>query len=238
MSAMHAIAALASDGGGIKRFRDGTHRTVSPDETVARLRPLLPAFGITRVANVTGLDQIGVPVVMVCRPNSRSIAVSQGKGLTLAAAKASGVMEAAEGFHAERIEQPLRLGSRRDLARSLPLAETERLPLRRDGRWHPHLSILWIEASDLNTGEQRWVPYELVHANYTHPLPTGSGCFAATTNGLASGNHILEAICHAICEVVERDASTLSHHSSKRARDTARIDPRTVSDAACRSVLG
>jgi len=204
MSPVRSIAALTSDGGGVKRFRDGTHRMVSPDETVARLQPLLPAFGITRVANVTGLDRIGVPVVMVCRPNSRSIAVSQGKGLTLAAAKASGLMEAAEGFHAERIEQPLRLGSSHELARTLPLADVEGLPSRRDSRWHPDLQILWIEATDLNLDQRVWVPYEVVHSNYTHPLPTGSGCFAATTNGLASGNHLLEAICHAICEVVER----------------------------------
>ncbi len=237
MSPIRSITALANDGGGVKRFRAGTHRTVSPEETVARLQPLLPALGITRVANVTGLDRIGVPVVMVCRPNSRSVAVSQGKGLTLAAAKASGIMEAAEGFHAERIEQPLRLGSSRELGRTLVLADVEGLPLRRDSRWHADLQILWIEATDLNSDEPVWVPYEVVHSNYTHPLPTGSGCFAATTNGLASGNHLLEAICHAICEIVERDASNLSHHSAKPERDAARIDQRSISDPACRSVL-
>src|SRR5262249_20162679 len=151
--------------------------------TVARLRPLLPVLGITRVANVTGLDRIGVPVVMVCRPNSRSVAVSQGKGLTLAAAKASGIMEAAEGFHAERIERPLRRGGSSELRRTLLLADAERLPQRQDTRWHPDLQTLWIEATDLSSDERIWVPYELVHANYTRPLPTGSGCFAATTNG-------------------------------------------------------
>jgi len=234
---MQFLAALASDGASVKCFRDGTHRTMSPDATVARLQPLLPAFGITRVANVTGLDRIGVPVVMVCRPNSRSIAVSQGKGLTLAAAKASGIMEAVEGFHAERIEQPLRLGSSRELERSLLLAHLEGLPRPREGRWHPDLPLLWIEAVDLVSDERVWVPYEVVHSNYTRPLPTGSGCFAATTNGLASGNHLLEAICHAICEVVERDASTLFHLSGKRGRDAARIDPASVVDPACRSVL-
>jgi len=234
---MQTIAAFASDGAGVKCFRDGTHRTVSPDATVVRLQPLLPAFGITRVANVTGLDRIGVPVVMVCRPNSRSIAVSQGKGLTLAAAKASGIMEAVEGFHAERIEQPLRLGSSRELERMLKLADLEALPRQRDGRWHSDLQLLWIEAVDLISDERVWVPYEVVHSNYTHPLPSGSGCFAATTNGLASGNHILEAICHAICEVVERDASTLFHLSGRRGRDAGRIDPASVADPACRSVL-
>ena len=61
-------------------------------------------MGITRIANVTGLDRIGIPVVMVCRPNARSIAVSQGKGLDMDAAIVSGLMESAELYHAEQIE--------------------------------------------------------------------------------------------------------------------------------------
>jgi ribosomal protein S12 methylthiotransferase accessory factor len=231
------LADLARDDPGPKGFRAGTHRTVCPAETLRRLQPLLPALGITRVANVTGLDRIGVPVVMVCRPNSRSVAVSQGKGLTLEAAKASGLMEAAEGFHAERISHPLRLGSASELSGSLPLADLDALPRRRDGRWTPDLPVLWIEAVDLLADAPAWVPFETVHANYTHPLPAGSGCFAATTNGLASGNHPLEAVCHAICEIIERDATALAQLRSKRARDAARIDPDSVGDAACRMVL-
>ncbi len=56
----------------------------------------LAVMGISRVTNVTGLDTVGIPLVMVCRPNSRSISVSQGKGCDLDAAKASGVMESVE----------------------------------------------------------------------------------------------------------------------------------------------
>ena len=33
--------------------------------------------------------------------------------------------------------------------------------------------------------------------------------FLATSNGLASGNHILEALEHALCEVIERDTQAL-----------------------------
>ena len=61
----------------------GTHRLVAPNATLERVRPFMAVMGITRVANVTGLDTIGIPVVMVVRPNSRSLAVSQGKGLNL-----------------------------------------------------------------------------------------------------------------------------------------------------------
>ena len=99
-----------------KGFWHGTHRATAPATTLDRVRPLAAEFGITRTANVTGLDRIGLPVVMVCRPNSRSISVQQGKGLSLEAAKASGVMEAVETFHAEHILLPLKHASRRDLA--------------------------------------------------------------------------------------------------------------------------
>ena len=232
------LSRILTDGDpGRKAFQRGTHRTVDPAETVARLQPLLPALGITRVANVTGLDRIGVPVVMVCRPNARSIAVSQGKGLTLAAAKASGIMEAAELYHAERVHLPLKLGSYEELAVTHRLVDPDGLLRPRGSRWRPDLPILWIEARDLVGDEAVWVPYETVHANYTHPLPTGSRCFAASTNGLASGNHLLEAICHGICEVVERDATSLWHMLRTDKRVGMRVDPATVSDAACRSVL-
>ena len=75
-----------------KTFRRGTHRLLTPEETLLRVRPFMPVMGITRIANITGLDAIGIPVVMVCRPNARALAVSQGNGLTLAAAQASGLM--------------------------------------------------------------------------------------------------------------------------------------------------
>ena len=52
-----------------KLYLDGTHRTVEPAITLERLRPLLPIIGVTRVAAITGLDVIGLPVVMVERPS-------------------------------------------------------------------------------------------------------------------------------------------------------------------------
>jgi YcaO-like protein with predicted kinase domain len=215
----------------------GTHRLVPPSETVARVQAVMGQMGITRIANVTGLDRIGIPVIMVCRPNARSIAVSQGKGLDLAAATASGLMESVETFHAERIDRPLKLASLADIAAIHPVIDVAALPRAAGDRFHEHLAILWIEGRNLLGSGTTWLPYETVHANYTLPQPAGSGCFAASTNGLASGNHPLEAICHAICEIVERDASSLLHHAAKRERAAARIDPRSVDDAACCSVL-
>jgi ribosomal protein S12 methylthiotransferase accessory factor len=224
-------------GAGFKAYRRGTHRTVDPATTLARVQPHLADMGITRIANVTGLDRIGVPVVMVCRPNARSLAVSQGKGLTLEAAKASGVMEAIELYHAERIELPLKLGSARDLERTHRLIDLDALPRLSDSRFHPDLGVLWIEGRDLLADAPVWLPYEVVHTNYTLPLPTGSGCFPASSNGLASGNHILEAIDHGIAEVVERDSTSLWNHLDQAGRGRTRVDLGTVDDDDCAAVL-
>lgn len=218
---------------GFKAFRNGTHRTVSPVDTLARVKPLMGTMGITRVANVTGLDRIGIPVVMVCRPNSRSVAVSQGKGLDLDAAKASGLMESVETWHAERITLPLKLGSFNDLGSTHPLVDVGVLPLVNGSRYRADLPMLWIESRNLCTDEPTWLPYELVHSNYTLPFPPGHGCFPASTNGLASGNHLLEATCHAICEVIERDSTSIWHQLDKARRAATRLDLRTVDDDAC-----
>ena len=220
-----------------KTYFEGTHRVLAPGETIARARASMPIYGITRIAHLTGLDRIGLPVVMVCRPNARSSAVFHGKGLDKAAAEASGLMEAIETWHAEHVQLPLRLGSVAELGRLVPLVDVLGLPRFPSGRFHPDLAMLWVEGRDFVSGGPLWVPYETVHMNATLPEPPGSGCFVGSTNGLASGNHLLEAASHALCELVERDATSLWRHRSTAARDRSRLDLGTVADDACRSVL-
>ncbi|ADO69170.1 conserved uncharacterized protein [Stigmatella aurantiaca DW4/3-1] len=201
------------------------------------MRPLLPVFGITRIANVTGLDVVGVPVVMVCRPNSRSLAVFQGKGLDLASAQASGLMEAVENYHAERILSPVKLASFQELRFTHALVDVASLPRTSARDFHPQLRLLWIEGHELLSGTSLWLPFELVHTNYTLPFPPGSGTFLPSSNGLASGNHWLEAVCHGLCEVVERDAVTLWFLNGAEGRARSQLALETVADPGCRQVL-
>ncbi|MCW2243857.1 YcaO-like family protein [Azospirillum canadense] len=221
----------------VKVHTTGTHRIVAPEQTLARVAPFLPVMGITRVANVTGLDTVGIPVVMVTRPNSRSVSVAQGKGVTLAAAKASGVMESVESYHAERITLPLKYGSYEELRWSHPIVDVHRLPRLDSGGFTPHTPMLWLEGTDLLGGGPKWVPFEMVHLNFTLPLPPGSGSFVAGSNGLASGNSLAEAIGHAITELVERDGATLWRLRGLEAQEATRIDPATVNDPVCASLL-
>ncbi len=222
---------------GTKGYLNGTHRLVSPLESLRRVAPLMHRAGITRVANITGLDRIGVPVVSVIRPNSRSLSVSQGKGVTLDAARVSGIMEAIELHHAETIELPLMYGSKRELCARVELVETSSLAAARGSAFHDEYAIQWIESRSLFDGRPVWVPFECVHTDARIEQPAGSGCFSATSNGLASGNHPLEATSHGLCEVVERDSVTLWHLLDDAAREETRLDLATVTDPACRSII-
>jgi YcaO-like protein with predicted kinase domain len=221
-----------------KVLRQGTHRSQSLDYTLKQALRLAPVMGITRVANVTGLDAVGIPVVMVCRPNSRSVAVSQGKGIDLASARASGLMESAELYHAETITLPLRLATYEELRYQHNVVEIDELARGSTSHFHPNLRLLWCEGRDLFNGENVFVPYEMVHTNYTTPLPDGHGCFTATSNGLASGNRVVEAVSHGICEVVERDATALWKLRDEKRPNKNRLELATVDDGICQEVLG
>lgn len=218
-----------------KAVTEGTHRARKPEETLALASRLFAAAGLTRVANITGLDRIGAPVVMTVRPNARSVSVSQGKGVTLAAAKASGVMEALELWRAETIDAPLRYAPHADIAARA--ADVARMPRQRGGRFSDDLRMLWIPARNLMGEAELLVPYELVHCDYTAPGPPGQGCFACSTNGLASGNTLDEAMCHAICELIERDAEAVWSHQPEAVRAATRIDPATVDDPVNEATL-
>ncbi|MEM7684959.1 MAG: YcaO-like family protein [Paracoccaceae bacterium] len=214
-----------------KSWRDGGRRSCPPSETWARLKPLLPVFGIARVANITGLDRIGIPVFTACRPNSRSLSVFQGKGLSVEAARVSAVMEAYETWCAESIDAPLKFASIDELAYTHALADITRLPLANPDGFDPMLPFLWTEAEDLISGARKWLPFELVHANYARPEPAHSGAFAATTNGLASGNTREEAVLHGLFEVIERDAITLWKLGADAWSSATAVRPETVTGA-------
>lgn len=106
-AALVAVDRSAFEGPLAKAFVRGTHRSVDPETTWARLRDHLPAIGVTRVADVTGLDRLGLHVYLAVQPLSRSLSIAQGKGTDPVAARVSAVMEAAETWSAERHELPV-----------------------------------------------------------------------------------------------------------------------------------
>src|SRR5919112_2788422 len=96
-------------------LRDGTHRAATLEATWKRFAPAARRAGITRIADLTGLDTLGIPVFAAIRPMGLSLSTQQGKGLTALAAKVSALMESLETWSAEHLALPVVRGTWRAL---------------------------------------------------------------------------------------------------------------------------
>ena len=191
------------------RRADGD-RAADLQDIVRRVRPHFAAAGITRVAEVTGLDRIGIPVALAVRPNARSLSVSQGKGFLRDEAVVSAVMESLELAAAERLPETLHWASLFEM--SVAGTSTIALDLStrcRLDRIKPGEMLAWVQGYDLCANRIVNVPWSLVGVDY-RPDPAGyHGAFQVSTDGLASGVTFPEAIFHGLCELIERDAGAL-----------------------------
>lgn len=210
---------------------DGTVRAQSPEDTWAALAPHLPRYGITRVASLTGLDYLDLPVWTAIRPGSQTLTASQGKGADNLLAKISAVMEAVELWHAEQPMTPALSAPARDVATPYSLAA---LPVK---VWHEALvrvPLEWTMGTGVRSGHTVPVPLGLVQRSALRPA-WQPDIFRATSTGLACGNGRDEAMLHAMYEVVERDA-LFTDDGVGGARRTL-VDPKSVDDMYCRSLI-
>jgi ribosomal protein S12 methylthiotransferase accessory factor len=201
----------------------GTHRALTPEQTLRGIEPLFPFFGITRLADVTWLDEIGIPVYQAVRPDSRTLSVSQGKGLTDDLAKISAAMESIETWHAERAKPGETIATVADMERECGYRVHD-LALERRHHLRPGLELRWTRARRLDGDADSYLPSDLlrldgrVRPTWTPPL------FALNSNGLASGNTFTEAALHGLYEVVERDALSRAETGEPRYLDLATVD--------------
>jgi ribosomal protein S12 methylthiotransferase accessory factor len=189
-----------------KAFRSGTHRAQAPEETYRSIKPYLDRAGVTRIADVTGLDHIGVPTTLAIRPNALTMACSSGKGLTLDQAYVSGAMEAFELHAAETAVLPSIRASYRELSDRYPLPPATDLPLTRWSLFSPDWPFHWFLGWDLISQSEVPVPLALVGMSRDGALVASAGSFHVTSNGLGAGNSFLEAVAAGLYEVIERDA--------------------------------
>jgi ribosomal protein S12 methylthiotransferase accessory factor YcaO len=167
-------------------------------------------IGVTRLADVTGLDHVGIPVWAAVRPipDDSAISVQNGKGPTRMQARAGAMMEAIEHYCCERPPHELEYASHRALRRRAAAVDPQRLILDPRSGYTDTLSLKWLRGTDLQSGAEVWVPACAVLK--PRPGDRGPQVFRGSTNGLASGNTIEEAVCHGLVEVIERDAWTLA----------------------------
>ena len=212
----------------------GTHRVCLPEDTLNLITPLLGHFGITRLADVTGLDVLGIPVVIAVRPLGKTLSVSEGKGATLTLAKISAAMEAIELWHAENAVPEPEIRDVTALDLSLPYAVSS-LNNHRGGLFTEHTATNWIMAYTATTHEAIPVPWSVVQMG-RHSREDWLLCSpSASSNGLAAGNTRHEAVIHSLYEIIERDAT--GDLSKVPAYERACVDLDTVNDAWCAEMI-
>jgi ribosomal protein S12 methylthiotransferase accessory factor YcaO len=193
-----------------KYGHSGNHRVVPPRETCRRARLVMKHIGVTRLADVTGLDHVGIPVWAAVRPipDDSSISVQNGKGPTRMQAKAGALMEAIEHYCCERPPHEPEYASYATLRRTANAVDPQSLFLDPEVGYRETLLLEWLRGTNLSADEQVWVPACAVLKPRRHDR--GGRVFHGSTNGLASGNTIEEAVCHGLAEAIERDAWTLA----------------------------
>lgn len=189
---------------------EGTQRTVSAEETIARAWPVARSLGVTRLSDITGLDRIGIPVWSAVVPKSDDgLSVYNGKGLHSFDAKAGALMEAIERQTALKTRLPVICGSFDGLRCTRDVLDPRALREVLAGDYSETQTYAWVSGLDLLSGREILVPAKF--AGYLWNDIPHSSCFAwNSSNGIAAGNNREEAICQALCELIERDAWTLA----------------------------
>jgi putative methanogenesis marker protein 1 len=195
-----------------KHYILDTQRTVPPEETLARIEKKMATAGITRVADITNLDRIGIPVFSSIRPTAEmgSISVYNGKGATPAEAKVSAMMEGIERFSAESAGRDMIMATYGEILHEHKAVNPADLIL--PPQADASAPLVWVAGHEINRDEEIYLP---AHAVF-HPMPRlYPPLFRTNTNGLASGNTREEAVFHALMEVIERDAWSLAEASRR-----------------------
>lgn len=182
---------------------NGTIRTRAPSETLEITKPFVEKAGISRIANITGLDCINIPVYTCYRPNSKNLSTSQGKGLTDQLALCSAIMEAIEHYYAENIQIDCESSFHKLNTQCAVDPNELMLGFSKLKNIHEHV-FSWREATNLFDNRKMYIPADYISLDLTK-IKLETGIFIRSTTGLASGNIKEEAILHALFEIVERN---------------------------------
>jgi thioglycine synthase len=192
---------------------NGTSRIKPAHETLNNVMPISKKIGVTRLADITDMDVLRIPNYSAVVPGTEDyIWVYSGKGPTKRHAMASALMESIERYSSLPsgwLGKFVR-SSYSELSKTRKVLHPDEIvePLR--FVYHADMIMDWLPGHDLVSGEEIMVPASIALFRYTPSPPSINPFSYFHTNGLASGNVMEEAICHALCEVIERDAMSLA----------------------------
>lgn len=209
-------------------YLKGSQRVYDEASTLRNTKAQLKKIGVTRIADITNLDRIGIPVFSSIRPSAAEGAISiySGKGSTPERARISAIMESFERCLAERagtnanikseIAAPILADSYENLLNTQNVIDPKTL-LCPEGSL-PYSPQEWVEAYDLLREEKVFVSACAVFHPYNAPSRF-LRLFRSNTNGLASGNVLEEAILHGFLEVIERDVISKAQFNRKLGKE-------------------
>ena len=213
---------------------DGTVRARPVEETLEWLLEsgVFKRIGLSRVCDVGRLDVTGLHVHAAVRPNARALATSQGKGVSRELAMVSAIMESIETWHAENLPPASLYGSYNDLSATHRLALVSEIkPAMVAGEQFEDVELDWIEGRDALSDESVYIPRAPLNLDFANA--TARGGLHGSSNGLASGNTLDEAIIHALCETVERETE---RDLANRLSDDTRVDVSTITNASLQTL--
>jgi ribosomal protein S12 methylthiotransferase accessory factor YcaO len=191
-------------------------RVRSVEDTLTMIMPLCKKIGVTRISDITNMDRLYIPNYVSILPGTEdTIWVYGGKGPTKAHAKASALMESIERYCslASTSSKNLIQGTYTQLSKQYDkVLHPDEVVEPAKRTYNDKESIMdFLSGFDLLKKVEVLVPAELVFSRYSAKPPSVNAFLSSHTNGLASGNVLEEAICHALCEVIERDAASIAH---------------------------
>lgn len=191
----------------------GTSRIKPAQETFIEVTALAKKIGVTRLADITDMDILRIPNYSAILPGTEDyIWVYSGKGPTKTHAKVSALMESIERYSSLPSGAPRNFiqGSYDQLSSTSRVLHPEEIVEPLGFHYRNDMIMDFLPGVDLFTGQQIMVPAALALFRYSPKAPAVNPFAFHHTNGLASGNVEEEAICHSLCEVIERDAMSLA----------------------------
>jgi ribosomal protein S12 methylthiotransferase accessory factor YcaO len=174
----------------------------------SELVPRLAEFGITRLADTTGLDTLGVPTAGAVKPGTSDVIwVYSGKGRSRAQARVTAIMECLERTGSLWSSgTPWITEIPRVLARTHEVWTPDRFTYRRRDSVQPQDPQVWVRATALTGGNAEvMVPADLCFNGRRPAALPPSPFLLSTSNGLAASFRRSAALEHGLAEVVERD---------------------------------
>jgi ribosomal protein S12 methylthiotransferase accessory factor len=175
-------------------------RTLSAEDFWNQLHPQLASFGISRIADITGLDRIGFPVVQAVRPLASSNAVTQGKALTLEGAAVGAVLECLEMAAGEH------LGRFETTTKGDPAIWSQLAPGLPKGTTWPDAQTEFIACWDQTRDTAATLPRDLISTDFARDATATQAPILRHSIGLGAGTSLGAAMMHGLLECIEADA--------------------------------